>query len=156
MHPRSDDDVTQRSVPAIEMVSARRDVRGAHLRGDELVTQSEGECIAARIVNRTLVHVNNPSRFARVVAHEQFLLALSEDEMHLVAVAPRVRHRRGRQRRPDHRRNATDRGRDKPFHQVGFQPELFLIRNVLPGATAAGPGRGNLSEMRTAWCHTMR
>src|SRR4051812_12487212 len=82
---------------------------------------------------------------------------LTEHEVHLVAVSPRVAHRRSRQHRPCSR-CVVNGGTHETIDDRGFQPELFRVGNVLPGAAAARAGsrRRRPSEMPARRCDTMR
>ncbi len=72
-----------------------------------------------------------------------------EDEVHLLAVVPWILEWRCRDHRPCRRRPGH-----RPLHEtidhLGFQPQLFAIRDVLPSAAAAD------AEVRAAGWHAMR
>jgi len=108
------------------------------------------------MVHRAFADGDDPPRPACVVTHGEVLLTTvnrSEDEMDLVTVLPRIVERSGDEHRP--RCGCVGHSRTyEPCEQIGLQPQLLGVCDVLPRAAAACRARAR-RKVCAAWRDSM-
>ena len=121
------------------------------------VAEREGDGVPPLVVHGTFTNAHDVTRGTRVMARENLAgTAAFDNEVNLVSKVPGSVERCGREHRPGSRCGG-DALTNQLSDEVGLEPELFWISDVLPRTAAADSSSFCFrAEVAAGWRNAMR